>query len=166
MNTTLRIALLWSFVCLLGTQSFAQSTKNDIPVAKLPADVKNLLIEYVSTLRSSSDLDNCAENFLALAGGSLVNEDASALRSDIKPYSLKKDFDNVRFYADPIKITRVNVSTTNGTGYGASALKGKIYKVWIAKKDDSAGLPAPISIIVPEGHASITTPKVVGIGSL
>jgi hypothetical protein len=63
-------------------------------------------------------------------------------------------------------ITRVNASASNGQGFGASAIKGKVYKIWIAKKEGAAGMPAPISIMVPEGHATIKTPKVVVIGSL
>jgi len=160
------------FTCLLLTLFnfsnvlIAQSTKNDIPVSKLPQEVKEVLVEYVSILINSSDLDVCAENFIAVAGGSLVNEDGLSLRSSVKPYSLKKDFQNVKFYANPLKITRVNVSYTNGSGFGESALKGKKYKIWIDKAKGQAGMPAPISIIVPEGHPSIKTPKVVGIGSL
>ena len=81
-------------------------------------------------------------------------------------FSLKKDFDNVKFYADPVVITRVNASPSNGQGMGASAIKGMVYKIWIAKKEGGASMPAPISIMTPDGHATIKTPKVVNIGSL
>ena len=120
----------------------------------------------MNILRSSEDIDQCAEKFLEVAGGGLVNEDASALRQDVPQFSLKKDFNDVKFYADPIKITRVNVSISNGDGYGESAIAGKKYKIWIDKADKKNGMPAPISILVPQGHESIKTPKVVGIGSL
>jgi hypothetical protein len=157
-----------SFVFALAAISFAQAQgrANDIPVSQLPAEVKAVLVEYVDILRNSKDLDECAEKFIAVAGGSLVNEDGLSLRSSVQPFSLKKDYNNVKWYANPIKITRVNVSTTNGSGYGESAIKGKVYKIWIDKADKSTGMPAPISIVVPEGHASIKTPKVVNIGSL
>jgi hypothetical protein len=72
----------------------------------------------------------------------------------------------VRHYADPIRITRVNLGYSNGSGYGPSAIKGKVYKIWIDKKDPSLGMPAPITIMVPEGHPTIQNPKVTGIGSL
>ena len=152
-------------LCFCLSTAFAQSTKNDISVSKLPANVKNVLEEYVKILRNASDLDACAEKVLSVAGGNLVNESGESLRTDVKPYSLKKDFDNIKFYADPIKITRVNVSSNNGNGFGESAIKGQLYKIWIGKKDPANGMPAPVSIIVPEGHATIKTPKVVGIGS-
>jgi hypothetical protein len=155
---------LFSFVLL----SFitAQSSANNIPISKIPADVKAVLEQYVTILRSSADLEECAEKFLEVAGGALVNENASGLRQDVPQFSLKKDFNNVKFYANPIKITRVNVSSSNGDGYGWSAIKGKKYKIWIEKANKSNGMPAPITILVPEGHESIILPKVVNIGSL
>jgi hypothetical protein len=157
------IAILFFAVINSG---FTQGRANDIPVSKLPADVKEVLVQYVNILRTSNDLDDCAERFLEVAGGSLVNEDGETLRNSIQPFSLKKDFNNVKFYQDPIKITRVNVGYTNGDGFGPSALRGKKYKIWIDKADKKNGMPAPISIVVPEGHETIKTPKVIGIGSL
>jgi hypothetical protein len=78
---------------------------------------------------------------------------------------LKKDHDGIKFYKQPVAVTRVNKTYSAGQGFGASAIKGQVYKIWIAKKDGVAGLPAPVSIMIPEGHATITTPKVVNIGS-
>jgi hypothetical protein len=81
-------------------------------------------------------------------------------------FSLKKDHSNFKFYAVPLQITRVNKGFSNSDGFGASALKGAVYKIWIAKKAGVSGMPAPISILVPENHATINSPKVVNIGSL
>jgi len=157
-------------VCMLigfGLSAQAQSKAGDIPVAKLPADVKKIVEEYVNILTTSQDLDDCAKRFTSIAGGSLINEDPEnvTLLSTVQPFSLKKDFNNIKFYTQPVQITRVNVSETSGTGYGASKVAGKIYKVWINKKNPKQGMPAPVSIIVPEGHSSIKTPKVINIGS-
>ncbi len=154
------------FMTLLQNPNFlmAQSKLNDIPVADLPANVKLVLDKYVEVLNIAS-IDECAVKFLDIAGGGLVNETATALRNDIKAYSLKKDHDDIKFYAQPVAITRVNKSVSGGQGFGASAIKGTVYKIWIAKKEGGAGMPAPVSIMVPEGHATITTPKIVGIGS-
>ncbi|HMU81763.1 MAG TPA: hypothetical protein PKE49_18020 [Leptospiraceae bacterium] len=143
----------------------AQTKANDIPVEKLPADVKQVLEQYVNILRTSKSLDECATRFTSIAGGSLVTDEKGTLRDTVKPFSLKKDFNDIKQYADPIVITRVNATPSNGQGYGSSAIKGMVYKIWIAKKDASIGMPAPVSILVPEGHPTITTPKVVGIGS-
>lgn len=154
------------FIFISSTYTvFAQSKRDDIPVSKLPKEVKAVLDKYVAALNAPT-LDSCAVLFLSIAGGGLVNEDGTALGRDLLDFSLKKDFNNVKFYTQPAKITRVNVRKSSGDGYGASAIAGKIYKVWLAKKPGVAGMPAPVSIMVPEGHETIKTPKVIGIGSL
>ncbi len=152
-------------LCILALPLFAQSKENDIPVEKLPPAVKAVLDQYVGILRSSKDLDECAKRFSEIAGGSLVTDEKGSLRSTVKPFSLKKDFNDIKHYADPIVITRVNATRSNGDGYGSSAIKGMVYKIWIGKKDSSLGMPAPVSILVPEGHPVITSPKVINIGS-
>lgn len=161
MTNILRFSIICAFL-LTSFSIFAQSTKNDIPVKSLPAGIKTVLEQYIGVLRNSASLDECAQNFVAVAGGGLVNEDGSSLRSSVQPYSLKKDFDNIKFYANPIQITRVNVSESQTSGFGASAITGKIYKVWIAKANGQAGLPAPVSIMLPNNGGEA---KVVGIGS-
>ncbi|MCP4442505.1 MAG: hypothetical protein GY810_26665 [Aureispira sp.] len=169
----MRFLTVLSVVLFSITNSLhAQSSRNDIPISKLPKDVKAVLVEYINILTSSETLDACADNMLKVAGGSLINEQvdengtALSLRRSIQPYSLKKDFQNIKFYQNPIKITRVNLSSTNGSGYGDSAIAGKVYKIWIGKKSGVAGMPAPITVVLPTGHARVKTPKITGIGSL
>ncbi|MFW5658433.1 MAG: hypothetical protein ACOCZ8_00485 [Bacteroidota bacterium] len=145
---------------------FAQSKLNDINPNETPKAVFDVLGRYTAILRQSESLDQCAERFAAVAGGSLVNEDGETLRGTVKPYALKKDFQNIQFYQSPVKVTRVNKQENRSSGFGPSAIRGTMYKIWIAKKDGASGMPAPISIMVPEGHPSIKEPKVVGIGSL
>ncbi len=150
---------------LAATLASAQSKRDDIPVAQLPQEVRSVLDQYVAALNAPT-LDSCAALFFPIAGGGLVNPEGTSLDSDLKQFSLKKDYQNIKFYLQPVKIIRVNVRWCHGDGYGASAVKGKVYKIWIAKKPGVAGLTAPVSIMVPEGHPAIKTPKVIGIGSL
>lgn len=160
--------LLISALFTLLFNVHAQSKLNDISVRDLPSNVKMILEEYITVLRNANSLDDCAKKVLKVAGGGLINESTSyvTLRNSIKPYSLKKDFNNIKFYAQPTIITRVNVSKNRTSGYGESAIRGTIYKVWIGKKEGVNGMPAPISILVPENHEFIKTPKIIGIGSL
>ena len=145
---------------------FSQSRTYDIDKEDLPVEVEKALIKYVELLRSDIGLNKVSQAFVGLAGGSLVNEDGQSLRSSVKPYSLKKDYQNIKYYAYPLRITRVNRSPTpRSSGYGASAIQGTVYKIWIDKAEGQNGLPAPVSILVPEGHPSIHQPKIVGIGS-
>ncbi len=143
----------------------AQTKSGDIPVKNLPDEVKQVLDQYIAIL-NSADLDECAEKFVSIAGGHLINAEGDALGGDIKEYSLKKDFNNIKFYQQPVKITRVNFRASDYNGYGKTLIKGKSYKIWIKKKAGTAGMPAPILILVPEGHEEIKTPKIIGIGSL
>jgi hypothetical protein len=160
-----KLILAFAFLLMAFSAANAQNKKDDIPVEQLPAEVKTVLLEYVTILTTSKTLDECAKNFIKVAGGGLVNEDGNSLRGNVQGFSLKKDFENIKFYANPVKITRVNVSQSSGAGFGPSAIKGKIYKIWIAKADGGGGLPAPVSIMIPDGHATIKTPKVMNIGS-
>lgn len=159
MKKTLLITALFLNFSVIG---FSQA--KDIPVKNLPKDVENVLNEYLKILNTSENLDECAEKLVNIAGGSLVNEDGS-LRNSVKPYSLKKDFQNAGFYSYPAKIARVNLSKTMQTGYGPTALAGDKYKIYIKKKN-SGGIPAPIHIVVPKNHEFIKSPKVTNIGSL
>ncbi len=143
----------------------AQSKLNDIPVSQLPESVHNVLNQYFEILRSEK-LEVCANKFVSIAGGGLLGSSPDKLRSDVPQFSLKKDFNNAKFYAYPLRITRVNKRYTNGDGYGETLLKGFEYKIWIDKKKGVNGMPAPISIIVPEGNDSFKSPRVIGIGSL
>jgi hypothetical protein len=144
----------------------AQSKKDDVDLASVPKPVIDVFTEYLAILRTSKDLDECAKRFVAVAGGGLVNEDGKSLRSSVQPFSLKKDFENVKFYANPAQITRVAKLRSKTSGFGDSAITGESYKIWIAKKEGTSGLPAPTTILVPEGHKTIKVPKVIAIGSL
>ena len=142
----------------------SNAQQKDIPVSELPKAVKVVLDEYIKILSTSKDLDQCATSFLQIAGGGLVSPAGTALRRSVKPYSLKKDFNDIKFYKVPVEIARVAKTKTNMCGYGASAIAGDWYKIYIVKKDGSQ--PAPIQIVVPEGHKTIKFPKVMSIGSL
>lgn len=164
--TRLALAAVFAAGALFSQNTLAQSKANDIAVDALPAEVKAVLTQYVGLLLAAKSVDEAATALRAIAGGGLVNEDGATLRADVPRFALKKDFDGAKNYASPLAITRVNASPSNGQGFGPSAIKGKVYKIWIGKKEGSAGMPAPISIMVPEGHATIKTAKVVNIGSL
>ncbi|MDX2172544.1 MAG: hypothetical protein SFY56_05445 [Bacteroidota bacterium] len=147
---------------------FGQGLKSDITVDKLPQEVKQVLENYITILSSSASYEDCATKFTQIAGGGLIDESLNkvTLRTATKTYSLKKDFDNIKFYANPIVIKRVSVSPSRTSGFGESAITGTIYKIFIEKKAGGVGLPAPISIMVPKNHPKIKSPKVINVGSL
>ena len=140
-----------------------QAQQKDIPVSDLPPTVKIVLENYVNILRTSKTLDECANKFLSIAGGGLVNPSGTGLSGSVKAYSLKKDFDNIKLFKNPVIIVKVAKTQNEQAGYGQSAITGNIYKVYIAKKNN--GQPAAVHIIVPKNHSTIKKPKIIQIGS-
>lgn len=154
-------ALLVAFAATLAISAIsAQSKADDIAIADLPTEVKAVLEKYAQVLHESKSVDEAAIGIAPLAGGSLVNE-SGALTSNTKQFGLKKDFNNFKHYAFPVKITRVNKTLSNGDGYGATKIAGIRYKIWIAKNDPAKGMPAPVTIIAPASGS----PKIVNVGS-
>lgn len=144
----------------MTAQIFSWSKADDIPVENLPANVKAVVENYVRILRDSKSAEDAANAVAAIAGGSLVNENGS-LSNNTKQFGLKKDFNNIKHYANPIRITRVNKTVSKGEGYGKTKIAGDRYTVWIAKDDPAKGLPAPVTLIVPGSGE----PKIVNVGS-
>ena len=142
----------------------AQSRRYDIDASKLPRSVRKVLKRYIKLLRKSKSLNSCAKRFVKIAGGSLVNEDGKTLRGTVKPYGLKKDHGNIKFYASPFEIARVAKLRPTTSGFGPSAIRGDRFKIWIARANDE-GMPAPVTIMLPKGHKTIKTAKVINIGS-
>ncbi|GAB4485820.1 MAG: hypothetical protein OHK0045_03940 [Raineya sp.] len=153
-----KITLAFAFLMFSVTLATAQ---------RVPKEVQQVLEKYVDILRTSESLEDCAERFRSIAGASLIDEDPEnvSLRSTVKDFSLKKDYNNIRFYANPVRVHRVTTEEVRRIGSGESAVGGTIYKIWIAREDSSTGMPAPVSIILPKNHPIIKTPKVVNIGS-
>lgn len=141
-------------------KSMAQ--KRDIPVSELPLDVKLLVEDYFKILKTGT-LDDAEVRFSQLAGGDLIDEDGSTLREDVKPVALKRDRNNLKFYSLPLNITKVTVYENKSSGLGIGAIKGDLFKVYIARKE---GKPSYLSVIVPKNHPTITSPKIVEIGNL
>lgn len=143
-----------------------QATRWSVAPAQAPLEVRDCFERYLHILRTSRSLDDCAAHLLPIAGGGLVNEDGASLRTTVAEYSLRKDFQAIAQYDPDDRITRIEASTTTGHGFGPSAIRGTLYRIWLAKRDGAPGLPAPVQILLPEGHATIHDPRVVGIGSL
>ena len=166
MKGTLTSSLAVGILLLLSLHA-TQVRAQTVPPSTVPDDVIEVLQRYVAVLRAATTLDDAARGIAPLAGGALVNEDGRSLRRSVQPYSLKKDWQNVRYYADPLIITRVTSSPNPfQSGYGPSAIQGRLWKIWIGKRQGVDGVPAPISILEPVGHPSIMAPKLIGIGSL
>ncbi|MCU0444945.1 MAG: hypothetical protein MUE85_08490 [Microscillaceae bacterium] len=159
-NLLLKMIVLLLANCV-STTGYTQ--KNDIPVSELPAEARKLTEEYVNILKIGT-LDDAELNFAQLAGGDLIDEDGITLREDVKPDALKRDRSNLKFYAQPLQIVRVQMFSKKASGVGLGEIKGTLYKIWLARKDDTTGKPSYISVIVPSENSQVKTAKIVEIG--
>ena len=155
-----KYAYLFVVAITFSQAIFSWSKADDIPVESLPAKVKAVVENYARILRESKSVEEAATAIAPIAGGSLVNENGS-LSNNTKQFGLKKDFNNIKHYANPIKITRVNKTISKGDGYGAAKIAGDRYTVWIATDDPAKGMPAPVTLILPASGE----PKLVNVGS-
>lgn len=157
-----RFAAMITLALLLGWAAVTSARQTEITRDQVPADVVAVLNQYLEILSTNPSLDACAPEVAKIAGGHMLSK-SGAISSDVMQYSLKKDHQNVKFYKVPAVITRVVVTENDYDGFGPTLLQGTRYKIWIAKKDGVAGLPAPIPVIKPANGA----PKIVTtIGSL
>ncbi|MBN2161066.1 MAG: hypothetical protein JW807_16890 [Spirochaetes bacterium] len=139
-----------------------QAGRQDIPIDRVPKDVIAVLNQYLKILTTSPTLEVCGERVAKIAAGHMLSR-SGGISSDVMRFSLKKDYQNAKFYRAPIVITRVVKIENDYDGYGPTLFQGTRYRIWIAKKEGVAGLPAPIPIIKPASGA----PKIVTtIGSL
>jgi hypothetical protein len=147
------------FLFLYGSSS---ARPKDIPKDQVPQEVIDVLNAYMKILTTSPTLEDCGEKVAKIAAGHMLSQ-SGGISDDVIQFSLKKDYQNAKFYKFPVVITRVAVSEDDYDGFGPTLFQGTRYKIWIAKKDGVGGLPAPIPIIKPKSGA----PKIVTtIGSL
>jgi hypothetical protein len=150
-RTFLIIALFGFFAMGLQAQT------KDIPVSECPADVVTLLNKYIEILQNATSVEDAAEKCKAIFAGHLLNSSGN-VDSDVLNYSLKKDFGNAKFYQYPVKITRISRTLNEYDGFQSTLFEGTKYKIWIAKKEGVAGMPAPTPIIKPaQGDAKIVS---------
>ncbi len=84
---------------------------------------------------------------------------------DTYRYQFKKAQSNAKHYAYPVKVTRILKLRTTEIGHPSVGTyeKGVEYKIWIAKKSSSQGIPAPLVLFFKDGMGEA---KLSYIGSL
>jgi hypothetical protein len=155
--------LLILFVCA-GVLIQSPSTAQDIKVEdfdKAGIDVLNTFMKAI--MDNQGDEIAAARAALPVIHKSEYDDAGSCLKKDRLDYSFKKAWQNAKFYKTPVVITRVQKQNLTAIGFGATAEKGTAYKVWIAKNDGVAGLPAPLNVFFP---ADGSAPKIYYYGSL
>lgn len=152
------VAILFIFIIIFSSSTLQSS---DIPISELPQEISNIVSQYLFVLQNSTTLEEAASKLQNILGGGLLNYQGQ-ISQDTLSFSLKKDFQNAKLYQYPIKITRVMKILNDYDGYQQTYIEGTGYKVWVAKKDGVAGMPAPIHVIKPNNGSAA---KIIGIGS-
>lgn len=122
--------------------------------------------ELVNKLLNALSIEDPAERLKAvipLVHKSLLTSDGSDLSRDIKDFSYKKAYNNVKFYQIPASIREVHKGRVMTIGFRETAEKGRTDKYFINKKPGTTGLPAPIHVFFPEDGGA---PSIVNMGSL
>jgi hypothetical protein len=146
MTNTLRSALV--VTCLFAANAIAQD-------ADKPPDERGLtrLKRFMEILTTSPDIDTAAKTVVSeklVHAGRIDKNNPRTLNNDALRFSFKKAFDNAKLYDPAPLITRYQLTTTSAVGFGPTAMKGKLWKYFVAKKEGVNGMPAPIQIFYPE----------------
>lgn len=151
------------FVCagvLVQSSSYAQDIKVE-DFDKAGIDVINTFMK--SIVDNQADETAAAKAAMPVIHRSEYDASGTCLMKDRLDFSFKKAWQNAKFYKVPVVVTRVQKQNLTAIGFGATAEKGTAYKVWIAKNDGVAGLPAPLNVFFPANGGA---PKVYYYGSL
>ncbi|AKF25368.1 hypothetical protein YH65_08190 [Sulfurovum lithotrophicum] len=119
---------------------------------------------FIQTMQNNS-YEKSAKMVVQLMHKSLLNRDKASLDSDTYRYQFKKAQSNAKHYAYPVKVTCIQKLKTTEIGHPSVGTydKGVEYKLWIAKKSSSQGLPASLVLFFKEGTNEV---KLSYVGSL
>ncbi|MBI2264924.1 MAG: hypothetical protein HYU64_07100 [Armatimonadetes bacterium] len=133
-------------------------------IEKISPDPKGVaLVDELVKALSIADADARVKALLPLVHKSLLSRDGKDLDWNVKDYSYKKAWQNVKFYKQPVEIHEVHKGNVFTIGFRETAERGRGDKYFIKKKEGINGMPAPISIFWPENGGD---PKVIDMGSL
>lgn len=155
----LLLTLLFGLVFLSG---IVQS--QDLAIESFDKKAIEVVNSFVSALNANAgDETSAAKACMAYIHKSEFDNSGTSLKQDRLDFGFKKAWQNAKFYQSPVKITRIQKQNVTAVGFASTAQKGTTYKVFIAKKEGVAGLPAPLNILIPEDGSE---PKIYYYGSL
>lgn len=125
---------------------------------------EKVLNDFLAALTANeASIDAAIKAALPYLHKSLLGPGGSDVSADLRRFSFKKAWENAKFYAQPVKITRVRKTSTTAIGFRETAEKGKVVDYFVGKKEGVSGMPAPVKIFFPEGGGE---PKISYVGSL
>lgn len=114
-------------------------------------------------LQNPSDEMVAAKAAMPYIHRSEYNNQGNQLMQDRLNFSFKKAWQNAKFYAWPVVVTRIQQQNLSQVGFGETAEAGTGFKIWISKKEGVSGMPAPLNVFFP---ADGSAPKLNYYGSL
>ena len=114
-------------------------------------------------LQNAADEMAAAKAAMPYIHRSEYNNQGTQLMQDRLNFSFKKAWQNAKFYAWPVMVTRIQQQNLSQVGFGETAEAGTGFKVWISKKEGVSGMPAPLNVFFP---ADGSAPKLNYYGSL
>lgn len=156
------------FALVLGTAVFTQAMRPQPAQAQMdePADprAEKLLNDFFAALTANEgDLDAAIKAALPHLHKSLLAPGGSDVSADLRRFSFRKAWQNAKFYAQPIKLTRIRKTGTSAIGFAETAEKGKVCDYFVGKKDGVNGMPAPVKVFFPADGGA---PKISYVGSI
>lgn len=128
------------------------------------ARAEKLLNDFLAALTQNPDnMDAAVKAALPHLHKSLLAPGGGDVTSDLRNFSFKKAWSNAKFYAQPVKITRIRRTGTSAIGFRETAEKGRVTDYFVGKREGVNGMPAPVKIFFPEGGGE---PKISYVGSL
>ncbi len=141
--------------------SFSVNAQKNQRKQAVPAEVKQILQQYVTILTSSDKPFDHAIKFINISGGDLLKKDKYSLKSQANDF-LAIDFEHINEYLNPVKIVKVSVSDKPSV----NGIQGTEYKITIGRKDGKITNVGHILIVVPKDKRGNTTaPKIVFNGT-
>ena len=149
---------------VLVTGFLFSATAQDVMPKSLESKATEVINVFLETMQKNSYAKS-AKMVVPLMHKSLLTRDQKSLDSDTYRYQFKKAQNNAKHYTYPVHVTRIQKLKTTEIGHPSTGTyeKGVEYKLWIAKKSSSQGMPAPLVLFFKEGS---TEAKLSYVGSL
>lgn len=165
MRTLPTIALILALGPALPARDAAVAMAQPAPMDEaVDPRAERLLNDLLSALAANpQSLDAAAKAALPHLHKSLLSPGGDDISADLRRFSFKKAWENAKFYAQPVKITRIRKTGTSAIGFRETAEKGRVVDYFIGKKEGVNGMPAPVKIFFPEGGGA---PKISYVGSI
>jgi hypothetical protein len=156
-------SLYLMFACI-GLIVQLSAKAQDIPLSKFDTRGFVVIDSFMTALVTNTGNEKAAAiAALPFIHRSEYDNSGTNLKQDRLDFSFKKAWQNAKFYKLSVEVTRIQKQNLTGIGFGNTAETGTAYKIWIAKKDGVAGLPAPLNVFFPSNGSD---PKLYYYGSL